>query len=445
MIKKNKHIKKYILLTLGHCEQSKFINPEYIYKQITTVYKVKATVIAKEYHKDHTPKKPTYHYHTGIFSEDIQSRTVIKILKSLFNNYLDESQIHISKTHRNFTTICNYITKFDKKPKVWGITLEEVLKLAEKAKKQGKRADKINDQVYQNTIIRNKAEQDLAYKAYEELKQTNNWVDALDNKALIGHLMRNYISVQKYWYAIQQAKPIPTAINATMSYLQKHLKYISEPKVYTVEDVGELRYQAIYWLYQNIFFSRPFKKKQLYLWGETNTGKSELINAVNEDYGGWLKCCEIQFVGKFVNGISTDNVHLYYSPETRIDNTNVNEFKKFLEGQGLYNVKGASVKKENNNAVILLSNEYPTVHLLRNSNHARAIDARVEEIQFKQSTVPKITIDKLRLAFTFFCLWLEDYITHTANAEKNFNPDMMQALTTTHKGILKKAIEGSRN
>jgi len=130
---------------------------------------------------------------------------------------------------------------------------------------------------------------------------------------------------------------------------------------------GEENLKIAQWLNDNILVDRPFKAKQLFLYGQANTGKTTLVRNLE-------KYLRIYWApeGKWMDGFD-DNYDLVIFDEFYGSKT-LSWMNMFLQGSPVtVEVKGGFVKKTRNIPVIITSNK--AIGEIYSKAHYRKLDA----------------------------------------------------------------------
>ena len=81
--------------------------------------------MAQERHNEQGKKG--FHYHVGVLNKNASKKNYQKVVRRAFPEF--EGRTLYVQSHRPWGSVCKYVTKEDKKPLLWGHTLEDVAKI----------------------------------------------------------------------------------------------------------------------------------------------------------------------------------------------------------------------------------------------------------------------------------------------------------------------------
>lgn len=120
------HIRQHIMVTLSHNEKDERPNVtiEDIAKRFQGLYECRQIVISTEPHKD-----GKFHHHIAINNNNVSKNNLVEKVRAAFPELIGYA-VHVSG-QRSWKGVLSYITKVDKKPYTWGISVAETLYIAE--------------------------------------------------------------------------------------------------------------------------------------------------------------------------------------------------------------------------------------------------------------------------------------------------------------------------
>ena len=254
--------------------------------------------------------------------------------------------------------MCQYITKEDKTPMVWGqYSLKQVLDAAEANKKHKKIED---------TAAR-------AQYIFQKLQKRNEWLDIYEEPLLLKEALRshsNLINLFEDVSVIRDRKK--TIAEKIVTYLFEH----GEPEEYKMEEIKE-KYVLLDWIACKLCFRRPIKTRQLFIYGEPSTQKTLIFSML-------AKALKMYFASSRKNDFSEahnfydlwvfdefhqpeENSSLFASTETgsAYANTLLKTLLKMLDGQECrLDAKYSRIfTKKANVPIVMIANQLPAAFM----------------------------------------------------------------------------------
>lgn len=196
-------------------------------------------------------------------------------------------------------------------------------------------------------------------------------------KKFPGFVLLNYAKVTTF-------KSIFTGIATTES-----LEPLRNPIEYRGENIATT--VIVEWLNSNLFTSRDFKQKQLYIFGPKNFGKTSLILRLSK----YLRVYSMPHSEDFYDGYADSEFDLIFLDEFR-GNKTIQFLNLWLQG-GLpfcYRTKGGQGMKRKNLPCIICSN-YSLENCYKDENKIETLRTRLDEVMLSEPIdLENIMLDK---------------------------------------------------
>ena len=252
-------LRPYILLTLTHAEAEKrrSVTSKEIVERISRVLRCNAIIVSKEKHQ-----AGGFHFHIGIESTDASRNTASRLLRDSFPEF--EGAQCLAKFHKSWATICAYVTKEDKKPRLWGkYTMDHIREQADIVRRHRRGSHQNHEQTDE---------------IYTRLKDSKQWLDVYKDPILREANLKRYQNIKKIF---QDLKTIEQIERDPLQALSLYLKEKGYPEEYDIEHLKE-KYLALDWLAINLAFPRSLKTKQLCIQGRPSSQKSLILKLLSE-------------------------------------------------------------------------------------------------------------------------------------------------------------------
>lgn len=333
----------FFLVTLSHAE-TRNVPRKVVLDRILGCFSCEAVAVAKELHQD-----KGYHFHAAVQSNNASRYTTSKKIREIFPEF-EGMQCDV-RFKKAWPPMCEYITKQDKEPLVWGqYSLHQVLEAAEAHKK--------HKSTEENAIGR-------AEGIVQRMQQCKEWIDIYDDPLLTKEAIRSYSSLRSIFDDLLIVKDKKTT---TAERISKYLFEHGEPLEYTIEELKD-KYVILDWIACQLCFKRPVKTKQLFIYGEPSTQKtlifSMLAKALNvyfassrkNDFSGAHNYYDIWVFDEFHE--PEENSGLYSSTET--GSAYANTLLKMLDGQEcrLDSKYSRVFTKRTNVPIVMIANRIP--------------------------------------------------------------------------------------
>lgn len=334
----------FFLVTLTHAE-SRSVSRKIVLERILGCFSCVAVAVAKELHKENG-----FHYHAAVQCNDASRYTASKKVRAIFPEFEGmQCDVQFKKA---WPPMCEYITKQDKEPLIWGqYGLQQVLEAAEAHKK--------HKSTEENAIGR-------AEILVDRLGQCKEWIDIYDDPLLTKEALKAYSSLRNIYEDLLIVKDKKTTIaEKIVKYLFEH----GEPVEYTIEELKD-KYVILDWIACQFCFKRPIKTKQLFIYGAPSTQKTLIFNmlakALNvyfassrrNDFSGAHNYFDLWVFDEFHQ--PDDNSSLFSCTET--GSAYANTLLKMLDGQEcrLDSKYSRIFTKRTNVPIVMIANQLPS-------------------------------------------------------------------------------------
>ena len=338
--------RQFLLVTLIHAETEKRrgVEKAVIEQRITSLFQCRSVIIARENHEENG-----FHYHIGIWNDNASKNTVIKKIREIFCEW-DGRCIDV-RAHKGWGSVCKYVLKEDKEPRVWGeYSLQQIIGIANAHEKHLEAPANPQPEVI-----------------LKRLEQVEDWYQVYRDEILKKKVLTALPRMREAFEDLKVLRDIETTV------LERIVTYLSnkgEPKEYDVEELKE-KYLVIDWIASQICFRRPIKTKQLFIYGEPSTQKTLLFNLLS-------KVLRIYFASARRNDFTGANDYYdlwafdeFHEPNedtaligaTVEGTTFANNILKVLDGQECrLDSKYARVfKKKKNVPIVMIANKLPQI------------------------------------------------------------------------------------
>lgn len=364
-------------MTLSHGEKySQELTGQDIVTRILKLFECTRVLVVREPHAN-----GGYHWHVGICTTNASKHTYYK---KLTQEFFEWPSIHVV-AHKKWETIERYLLKHDKNPLVF----EKQTALPETKEESECVKDKISKEDLLKVLLEKKT-----------------WDDVIADNDLVLRILFNYKSIKQLYEDLTRQRKEKEKLHffKSLSLFLKNKK--GNP--YTKEDLKE-KYFALEWLVKNLCEPRYLHQKQLLIYGETGTNKTNFVSILEK----FLSVYHVpRRKDEFVDADLSYDLWVY--DEFCENLININTWNAILDGQKVFLDRKLQslICKTKNVPVIMINNEIPCF-----GKKTLAFLSRVELIEFKTKFVDGL--NEVQLCKTLYEMLKEGLTREIGSEEVN--------------------------